>query len=995
MLSSVSLRVGLAAVWCLPILGSSQTLSISNGVHTYSALTNTTVMMTGRCELRLNIASNALQNSIVHLNSPDAWLLFANLRPSQVTATQLGSLRVNGANAVSGGNVRVDEFGPGTVVIPHPATYRPLQVFSTPHFLGLSTNLGLYTYHTNALLGAFDTAIRSFRLKRGYMATFAQTESGGGASRVFVAQDGDLDVGMLAPNLDRAARFVRVFPWRWASKKGWAGGVQPLVNPHWSYDWDNVATSTPDAEYVPMRHNLNWNAYGNINSKQRSTHALGFNEPDQENQANMSVATAIAAWPNLVRSGLRLGAPAVSDSGVAGQGLSWLYSFMDEADALGYRVDFIPVHFYKCDWNATQYYNWLLGIYERTGRPIWVTEFNNGANWCSGTPTLSQNATQITQFLEMLENAPFVERYAIYNWVGATRAMVADDGSLTPAGLVYRERQSRPGYTQTVPASGNRSVAQYHFETNALDGSGFANNGLVIGAPTYTTGHVGQALQFDGVNHHVRLPPNIANSSAFSFAAWIQWDGGANWQRIFDFGNDTSHYLFLTPSSGSSTLRFAIRNGGSEQIVQTTTALAIGQWQHVTVTLGGNTIRLYTNGLLAAFSTNISIAPANFNPSLNYLGESQFTADPLFRGRLDEVLITDYVLSAAQVSALQTNRAPHFDSSTIVRSNAVPGQSYSGSLAAEAVDPNPGDVLTFTKLDGPAWLTVSANGSFSGTPGPRQSGANHFVVRVTDFAGASAFALLAIQVDPPPGVAITPTLIPAGSAWRYFDKTNDLGTSWRTSAFNDTGWSNGRARLGYGNDGEITTVSSNRQWTTYFRRQFYIDNPGQVLALKSRITRDDAAIVYLNFAEVWRDPNMPSGAITYLTPALSALGGADETNWLSAELDPARLIAGWNTLAVEVHNQSLTSTDLGFDFELTAEALIDEIPRLAATASTAGLTLSGPAKASYFSVYSASNLTPPAVWTRLTNSSVFANGSWSIFLSPITNGNRFFRLQLP
>ncbi|HZO84839.1 MAG TPA: glycosyl hydrolase [Verrucomicrobiae bacterium] len=992
MIPGGAFRAWLAAAGLLPVLAGGQTLSISNGIHTYTALTNTTVVLTGRCELRITAASNPFPGCVIHLNSPDAWLLLPNIRPAVVAPSYLSSLRVNGANAVSGGNVRVDDFAMGTVVVPHAPSFRALQVFDAQNLLGASTNFGNYTYYTNASLGAFDRAIRSFRLKRGYMATFAQRDDGGGASQVFVAQDGDLEAGALATNLDRSVRFVRVFPWRWTSKKGWAGDVESRVNPHWNYDWDNVVTSTLDAEYVPMRHNLNWNAYANINTKQRSTHALGFNEPDQANQANMSVATAVAQWPNLVRSGLRVGAPAVSDSGVAGEGPDWLYAFMDEVDALGYRVDFVPVHFYKCNWSASQYYNWLLGIYQRTGRPLWVTEFNNGASWCSGTPpTLAQNATRINEFLDMLENAPFVERYAIYNWVGPERAMVADNG--TPAGVIYRDKASRLAYTQTVPAGGSRSIAQYPFEANTLDTSGFANNGFAAGIPGYAAGRIGEAIVFDGTNHFIVLPPNIANSAAFSFAAWVYWDGGGNWQRIFDFGDDTTHYLFLTPSSGSGTLRFAIRNGGSEQIVEAA-GLPVGQWRHIAVTLSGNTARLYTNGVLAASSSSITIAPSQFNPSLNYLGESQFTADPLFRGKLDEVFITDLALTPQQIAVLQTNVPPQFASVSIVRSNAAPGQAYSASLAGEASDPN-GHNVSYTKMDGPTWLTIAVNGSLSGTPSPRNAGTNRFMVRALDSTGASAFAMLTIEVDPPPGVFIAPTLISAGAVWRYFDRTNDLGISWRGTSFNDTSWSNGPARLGYGNDGEVTTVASNRQWTTYFRRQFYVGDPNQIITLNARVTRDDAAVIYLNGSEVWRDPNITSGPITYTTPATTALGGTDETDWLSMALNPLPLIPGWNTMAAEVHNQNLTSTDMGFDFELTADAIVNPLPTLQMARSPTAIILSWQAAASYFTLYSATSLASPIAWTRVMSPPVLTNGYWSVSISAGMSGNQFFTLKGP
>ena len=199
-----------------------------------------------------------------------------------------------GAAAVADVNCRVVQYALGTVIIPHTASFQPLQVFSSANFLGTALTLSQYTYYTDAGLGALNNTISSFRLKRGYMATFAQNANGTGVSKTYVAQDSDLDVSVLRSNLDDLVSFVRVFPWRWTGKKGWSGAVENLVDPKWSYDWDNSTTSTRDTEYVPMRHNLNWTAYANINNKQTSTHTLGFNEPDKADQENMTVATAIA-----------------------------------------------------------------------------------------------------------------------------------------------------------------------------------------------------------------------------------------------------------------------------------------------------------------------------------------------------------------------------------------------------------------------------------------------------------------------------------------------------------------------------------------------------------------------------------------------------------------------------------------------------------------------------------------------------------------------------
>ncbi|MEO5714630.1 MAG: autotransporter-associated beta strand repeat-containing protein [Luteolibacter sp.] len=99
------------------------------------------------------------------------------------------------------------------------------------------------------------------------------------------------------------------------------------------------------------------------------------------------------------------------------------------------------------------------------------------------------------------------------------------------------------------------------------------------------------------------------------------------------------------------------------------------------------------------------------------------------------------------------NSAPVFTADPITGASGTQGVAYTGTLAGTATDPDPAEVLVFTKDSGPAWLTVAANGTLGGTPGAGDTGGQSFVVRVTDSFGASATATLAIQVAP---TAITP-----------------------------------------------------------------------------------------------------------------------------------------------------------------------------------------------------------------------------------------------
>jgi VCBS repeat-containing protein len=163
-------------------------------------------------------------------------------------------------------------------------------------------------------------------------------------------------------------------------------------------------------------------------------------------------------------------------------------------------------------------------------------------------------------------------------------------------------------------------------------------------------------------------------------------------------------------------------------------------------------------------------------------------------------------------------------------------------------------------------------------------------------------------------------LIPAGAVWRYNDSGANLGTAWRAVSYNDAAWPTGPAQLGYGDGDEATVISygtnpNNRRITYYFRRSFTVTNPSVFASLLLRFVRDDGAVIYLNGVEVARS-NMPTGTIGYTTRAVAAIGGADESAWVEAPVDPSRLVTGTNVVAVEVHQQSSTSTDVSFNLEL-------------------------------------------------------------------------------
>ena len=750
----------------------SQTLDVTGGVQSYGSLNNTAVTMTGKSELHVTGANNPIGGSNINLNSPDAWFWLDNVRPQTVADSYLGQFKVNGVAAVRGSNVRVVQYALGTVVIPQAPSFQPLEAFGEPNFGGDAKKFGQYTYYNSAAaLGALNRNIRSFKLKRGYMATFATQPNGTGASKIFVAQDNDIEVWTMPANLT-GAQFVRVLPWRWVSKKG-AGDIWPdALNASWHYNWNNNLKSPLNWEYVPIRQQRWWPDYPT--NQPDSTHQLGFNEPDNPGEDayktlnNGSVDEAIAVWPELMASGLRLGSPAVTDGGKA-----WLYSFMDKAIAKGLRVDYIAIHNYQAGNSPDSLRNWLQDVYNRYHLPIWVTEFNNGANWTGGPkPTLAQNADVIGGFIDMMDKTPWIERYAIFSNVEDMRKMVDAAGALTPAGVVYRDNASPIGYIQeNYPTGGRRNIAHLPLDGDTLDTSGYGNHGVAQGAPTYVAGQQEQALQFGGGNF-VQMQENISRSPALSFAGWVYWDGGGDWQRVFDFGNGVGSYLFLTPRSGDGTLRFGIKNGGGEQMVETA-ELPANQWTHVAVTLDGSGAKIYLNGQLKASNGGVNIKADSFVSTANFLGKSQFPADPLFKGRMDDVYVLDYALTGAQVAALMSNHAPKFAQDPIARGPARVGAAWSATIEGAATDADAEDKITYSKVSGPAWLIVAPNGALSGTPALSDAGIDKFVVAATDSKSPSTNATLTIAVALSDGVyRLTPrhatgsalTVLGAGSA---------------------------------------------------------------------------------------------------------------------------------------------------------------------------------------------------------------------------------------
>jgi len=183
--------------------------------------------------------------------------------------------------------------------------------------------------------------------------------------------------------------------------------------------------------------------------------------------------------------------------------------------------------------------------------------------------------------------------------------------------------------------------------------------------------------------------------------------------------------------------------------------------------------------------TNPASLVSQGNQSNNIFNPGALSTNTVYYWRVDAITPSGTV--TGEVWSFTLGSPPVFVSDPVVKSSAVTGLPYAGSLAADAVDAD-GDTITFTKLSGPAWLSVAANGSLSGTPTAPDLGLNQFTVQAADGVDGSNSATMNIEVilagtvvlsefaDAPSENLIATNLISNG-IWNNITVANNNGVS--------------------------------------------------------------------------------------------------------------------------------------------------------------------------------------------------------------------------
>jgi prepilin-type N-terminal cleavage/methylation domain-containing protein len=179
--------------------------------------------------------------------------------------------------------------------------------------------------------------------------------------------------------------------------------------------------------------------------------------------------------------------------------------------------------------------------------------------------------------------------------------------------------------------------------TIAYDLSGFGNNGTLVNGPAWTTGKVGSALSFDGVDDYVSTSVNINQSvmPTLTFEAWAyptsipsrrelmsHDDGG--YDRTIGLESDGMWHVF----TGSGLWK--------------PTSVDLNKWQHIVVIFTPSNLLFYKNGIRYSYGTTptygSSVYPMNIGRNPGF-GE-------YFPGLIDDVRVYNRALSDSEIKAL-------------------------------------------------------------------------------------------------------------------------------------------------------------------------------------------------------------------------------------------------------------------------------------------------------------------------------------------------------
>ena len=200
--------------------------------------------------------------------------------------------------------------------------------------------------------------------------------------------------------------------------------------------------------------------------------------------------------------------------------------------------------------------------------------------------------------------------------------------------------------------AGHALIAYWPFDESLTDYTLNHFDAVHYGTEKFTTlssmVKMGKSSLFLDGTSNIQLPYQIASSGELTIAFWVRWTGtnSGEGQRLFDFGYDDTHCVYLTPAEKNK-MRLVLRQGSIEETIEA--PKLVSTWRHIAITFSADAVCIYQNGELVAESV---LEGQRIMGPLNYLGRSQRGDAPGFKGYFDDFRIYNYALTSAALSSL-------------------------------------------------------------------------------------------------------------------------------------------------------------------------------------------------------------------------------------------------------------------------------------------------------------------------------------------------------
>ncbi len=156
--------------------------------------------------------------------------------------------------------------------------------------------------------------------------------------------------------------------------------------------------------------------------------------------------------------------------------------------------------------------------------------------------------------------------------------------------------------------------------------------------------------------------------------------------------------------------------------------------------------------------------------------------------------------------------------------------------------------------------------------------------------------------------------------WSYYIGDDQVPNSWNAQTFDATSWATGSGGFGYGDNDDNTTTA---QTTSIFiRKEFNISSISSITSAILHADYDDGFVAYLNGTEIARgnmagNPPAYDALATDIREAELYQGGLPQEYMMEPALWNSLITNGANTLAIQIHNRSATSSDMSSNFFLS------------------------------------------------------------------------------